>query len=71
MQGDMAMSDFVEVIHVSTMTCKVFKNGELVESYKVEQCDNTKCKLIRRLDSGGYLIGEGGEKVMWLCGNCR
>ena len=69
MQGDMAMSDAVEIINVRTMTGKVMINGVVTAEYKVEQCD--KCKLIRKLDSGGFELGEGGEKIMWLCGNCR
>jgi hypothetical protein len=65
----MAMSDFIEIINPRTMIGKVLIDGVVTAEYKVEQCD--KCKLIRKLDSGGFELGEGGEKVMWLCGNCR
>ena len=27
------MSDYIEVIHLQTMTCKLLKNGELIEEY--------------------------------------
>ena len=63
------MSDFIEIINPRTMIGKVLIDGVVTAEYKVEQCD--KCQLIRKLDSGGFELGEGGEKIMWLCGNCR
>ena len=67
---DGAMSDYMEVINVKTMTCKLLKNGEVVAEYKMEQCD--KCSQLKRLDSFGYQKGyDHTEKVIWFCGDCR
>ena len=64
------MSDYMEVISVKTMTCKLLKNGEVVAEYKMEQCD--KCSQLKRLDSFGYQKGyDHTEKVIWFCGDCR
>ena len=64
------MADYMEMIDLKTMTCKLLCNGEVVEDYKVEQCD--KCSQITRLDKFGYQKGyDGREKVIWLCGGCR
>ena len=65
-----AMSDYMEMIDVKTMTCKLLCNGEVVAEYKVEQCD--KCSQITKLDSFGYQKGyDAREKVIWFCGGCR
>ena len=67
---DGLMSDYMEVINVKTMTCKLLKNGEVVAEYKMEQCD--KCSQLKRLDSFGYQKGyDHTEKVIWFCGDCR
>ena len=64
------MSDYMEVINVRTMTCKLLKNGEMVAEYKVEQCD--KCSQLKKLDSFGYQKGyDLTENVIWFCGDCR
>jgi hypothetical protein len=44
-------------------------NGEVVQTYKVERCDN--CAMITKLDDFGYQKGQAGEKILWFCGGCR
>jgi hypothetical protein len=63
------MSDFMEIINPQRMTAKLFYKGEVVEEYKVEQCD--KCSKLMKLDSFGYQKGYGNEKIIWFCGDCR
>ena len=64
------MSDYMEMIDVKTMTCKLLCNGEVIAVYKVEQCD--KCSQIAKFDSFGYQKGyDAHEKVIWFCGGCR
>jgi hypothetical protein len=41
------MSDYMEMIDVKTMMCKLLCNGEVVAEYKVEQCD--KCSRSQSL----------------------
>jgi hypothetical protein len=67
--GSASMSDYMEVIYPQTMTAKLFKNGEVIVEYKIEQCDS--CKSLKQLDAFGYTKGQGGEKLIWLCGLCR
>ena len=63
------MSDYIEMLNPKTMTAQLLKNGEVIAEYKVEQCD--KCGKFSRLDAFGYTKGQGGEKLIWLCGGCR
>jgi hypothetical protein len=64
------MSDYMEMIDVKTMMCKLLCNGEVIAEYKVEQCD--KCSKITKFDSFGYQKGyDKHEKVIWFCGGCR
>jgi len=63
------MSDYMEIINPQTMMAKLLHNGEIVEEYKVEQCD--KCSKLTKLDSFGYQKGYGNEKIIWFCGGCR
>jgi hypothetical protein len=64
------MSDYMEMIDLKTMTCKLLCNGEIVAEYKVEQCD--KCSQITKLDAFGYQKGyDKHEKIIWFCGGCR
>lgn len=63
------MSDYMEIINPQTMIAKLLHNGEVVEEYKVEQCD--KCSKLTKLDSFGYQKGYGNEKIIWFCGGCR
>jgi hypothetical protein len=65
----LTMSEFIEVIHPQTMMAKLLHNGEVVEEYKVEQCD--KCSILTRFDPFGFQKGFGGEKVIWFCRGCR
>ena len=48
------MSDYIEIVSRRTMTAKVLKNMEVVEEYKLEQCD--KCSQLKRLDPFGYQV---------------
>ena len=63
------MSEYMEIINPQTMLAKLLRNGEVVEEYKVEQCD--KCSKLTKLDSFGYQKGYGNEKIIWFCGGCR
>jgi hypothetical protein len=63
------MSDYMEIIHPQSMTAKLYKNGEVIAEYKVAQCDG--CAMVVKIDAFGYKIGQGGEKLAWLCGGCR
>ena len=67
---EVTVSDYMEMIDIKTMTCKLLCNGEVVEEYKVEQCD--KCSKLTKFDSFGYQKGyDAHEKVIWFCGGCR
>ena len=63
------MSDYAEIIYPQSMTAKLLLNGEVVDEYKIEQCD--KCSMLTRLDPFGYQKQYGGEKVIWFCKGCR
>jgi len=63
------MSDLIEIIYPQSMTAKLLQNGEVIAEYKVEQCDS--CAKVKKLDAFGYTKGQGGEKLTWLCGECR
>ena len=63
------MSDLIEIIYPQSMTAKLLQNGEVIAEYKVEQCDS--CAKVKKLDPFGYTKGQGGEKLTWLCGECR
>jgi hypothetical protein len=63
------MSDIIEMLYPQSMTGKLLQNGEVIAEYKIEQCDG--CAKLLKLDPFGYKIGQGGEKLAWLCGGCR
>ena len=63
------MSDLIEIIYPQSMTAKLLQNGEVIAEYKIEQCDS--CAKLKKLDAFGYTKGQGGEKLTWLCGDCR
>jgi hypothetical protein len=63
------MSDLIEIIYPQSMTAKLLQNGEVIAEYKIEQCDS--CSRLKKLDAFGYTKGQGGEKLTWLCGDCR
>ena len=64
------MSDYMEMIDVKTMMCKLLCNGEVVAEYKVEQCD--KCSQITKLDSFGYQKGyDKTDNIIWFCKKCE
>ncbi len=67
--GTASVSEYMEIINPQTMIGKLLKNGEVVEEYKMEQCD--KCSILTRLDAFGYQKGFGNEKVIWFCIGCR
>jgi hypothetical protein len=67
--GATSMSEFLELINPQTMIGKMLHNGEVVEEYKVEQCD--KCSMLTKLDPFGYQKGYGNEKIIWFCRGCR
>ena len=64
-----SMSDYMEIVNPQTMIGKLLKNGEVVEEYKMEQCD--RCSMLTRLDAFGYQKGYGNEKIIWFCKDCR
>ena len=63
------MSDLIEIIYFQSMSAKLLQNGEVIAEYKIEQCDS--CEKLKKLDAFGYTKGQGGEKLTWLCGDCR
>jgi hypothetical protein len=63
------MSEYMEIINPQTRIAKLLYNGEVVEEYKVEQCD--KCSSFQKFDSFGFQKGYGNEKIIWFCGGCR
>jgi len=64
------MSDYVEIIYPQEMKARLMCNGEVVEEYKIEQCD--KCSQLRRLDHFGYQKGyDKQDNIIWFCGDCR
>ncbi len=63
------VSDLIEIIYPQSMTAKLLQNGEVIAEYKIEQCDS--CAKLKKLDAFGYTKGQGGEKLTWLCGDCR
>ena len=67
--GTPSVSEYMEIINPQTMIGKLLKNGEVIEEYKMEQCD--KCSILTRLDAFGYQKGFGNEKVIWFCIGCR
>ena len=64
-----SMSDYMEILNPQTMTGKLYQNGEVIAEYKIEQCDG--CSKLLKLDAFGYTKGQGREKLIWLCGDCR
>jgi hypothetical protein len=70
LHGGVLMSDYVEIIHPQEMKARLMCNGEIVEEYKIEQCD--KCSQLRRLDHFGYQKGyDKQDNIIWFCGDCR
>jgi hypothetical protein len=68
--GATSMSDYVEIIYPQEMKARLMCNGEIVEEYKIEQCD--KCSQLRRLDHFGYQKGyDKQDNIIWFCGDCR
>jgi hypothetical protein len=68
--GATSMSDFVEIIYPQEMKARLMCNGEVVEEYKIEQCD--KCSQLKRLDHFGYQKGyDKQDNIIWFCGDCR
>jgi hypothetical protein len=68
--GATSMSDYAEIIYPQEMKARLMCNGEIVEEYKIEQCD--KCSQLRRLDHFGYQKGyDKQDNIIWFCGDCR
>ena len=68
--GASSMSDFVEILYPQQMIARLLCNGEVVEEYKIDQCD--KCSKLTKFDPFGYQIGyDKTEKTIWFCGDCR
>lgn len=63
------MSDYMELLNPQTKVGKLLRHGKVIAEYKVEQCDS--CSKWTKLDAFGYTKGQGGEKLIWLCGGCR
>ena len=64
------MSDFMEIINPQKMIGKLYFQGEVVEEYRVDQCD--KCSKLTKWDAFGYQIGyDRTEKIIWFCAGCR
>ena len=64
------MADYAEIIYPQQMIARLLCNGEVVEEYKIEQCD--KCSQLRRFDKFGYQKGyDRTDNIIWFCGDCR
>ena len=63
------MSDYMEILYPQEMKAKLLQNGEVIAEYQIEQCDS--CEKLVKFDKFGYTKGQGGEKLIWLCGLCR
>ena len=64
------MSDYIEILYPQQMVARLMCNGEIVEEYKIEQCD--KCSKLTKFDAFGYQIGyDRTDKIIWFCGDCR
>ena len=63
------MSDYMEILYPQEMIGKLLQNGEVIAEYKIDQCDG--CNKLLKSDAFGYTKGQGGEKLIWLCGACR
>ena len=64
------MSDYMEIINPQTRIGRLYCNGEVVEEYKVDQCD--KCSKLTKWDAFGYQMGyDKNDKIIWFCAGCR
>ena len=64
------MSDYMEIINPQTRIAKLYFEGQVVEEYRVEQCD--KCSKLMKFDKFGYQKGyDHTENIIWFCGGCR
>ena len=68
--GATSMSDYVEILNPQTMTGRLYFQGEVIEEYKVEQCD--KCSKLTKFDKFGFQKGyDSTLNIIWFCGDCR
>ena len=68
--GGDVVSDYMEILYPQEMKAKLFCNGEVVDEYKIEQCD--KCSQLRKFDKFGYQKGyDSTDNIIWFCGDCR
>ena len=68
--GATGMSDYMEIINPQTRIARLYFQGEVIEEYKVEQCD--KCSKLTKYDKFGYQKGyDSTDKIIWFCGDCR
>ncbi len=64
------MSDFMEIINPQRMIGRLYFKGEVVEEYKIAQCD--KCSKLAKFDKFGYQKGyDSTDNIIWFCGDCR
>ena len=59
----------MEILYPQKMIGKLFQNGDVIAEYQIEQCDS--CGKLVKFDKFGYTKGQAGEKLIWLCGDCR
>lgn len=57
-----------EIINPAAKIRTVFINDEIVR-VPIEVCDN--CEEWKDAHAGSYTRGIGGEKILWLCGDCK
>jgi hypothetical protein len=70
LHGGLLMSDYMEIINPQLMVGRLYFQGEVVEEYKIAQCD--KCSQLRKLDHFGYQKGyDKQDNIIWFCGDCR
>jgi translation elongation factor EF-1alpha len=64
------VSDYIEIISPQTMMGKLLYQGEVIDEYKIEQCD--KCSQLKKFDKFGYQKGyDRTDNIIWFCGDCR
>ena len=68
--GATGMSDYLEIINTQTRVAQLYFQGEVIEEYKVEQCD--KCSKLTKFDKFGFQKGyDSTLNIIWFCGDCR
>ena len=64
------VSDYMEILSPQTMTGRLYYQGEVIQEYKIDQCDS--CNKLVKWDAFGLQTGhDRADKIAWFCGECR